>query len=55
MTFIPLAEEIGEIIPLSNWIIEQACFEAALWPNRYVISVNLSPLHLSDPGLIGTV
>ena len=49
-TFIPLAEEIGEIIPLSNWIIAQACFEAALWPNRHVVSVNLSPLHLSDPG-----
>ena len=54
-TFIPLAEEIGEIIPLSDWILAQACFEAALWPNRHVVSVNLSPLHLSDPGLIGTV
>jgi diguanylate cyclase (GGDEF)-like protein len=54
-TFIPLAEEIGEIIPLSNWILAQACFEAALWPNRYVVSVNLSPLHLSDPALIDTV
>ncbi|MET3828303.1 diguanylate cyclase (GGDEF)-like protein [Sphingomonas sp. PvP055] len=53
--FIPLAEEIGAIIPLSNWIIAQACFEAALWPNRHVIAVNLSPLHLSDPGLVGTV
>jgi len=53
--FIPLAEEIGEIIPLSNWIIRQACFEAALWPNRHVVSVNLSPLHLSDPGLVETV
>jgi diguanylate cyclase (GGDEF)-like protein len=53
--FIPLAEEIGEIIPLSNWIIRQACFEAALWPGRHAVSVNLSPLHLSDPGLVGTV
>ena len=53
--FIPVAEEIGEIIPLSNWIINQACFEAALWPNRYPIAVNLSPLHLSDPGLVATV
>lgn len=53
--FIPLAEEIGEIIPLSKWILAQACFEAALWPNRHVVSVNLSPLHLSDPGLIDTV
>lgn len=55
LAFIPLAEEIGEIIPLSNWIIAQACFEAALWPNRHAVSVNLSPLHLSEPGLIATV
>ena len=53
--FIPLAEEIGEIIPLSRWIIRQACFEAALWPNRHPIAVNLSPLHLSDPELVETV
>ena len=53
--FIPLAEEIGEIIPLSDWIIDQACFEASLWPNRHIVAVNLSPLHLSDPGLIDTV
>jgi diguanylate cyclase (GGDEF)-like protein len=54
-TFIALAEEIGEIIPLSNWIIQQACFEAALWSSRHVVSVNLSPLHLSAPELVETV
>ena len=53
--FIPLAEEVGAIVPLSNWIIAQACFEAASWREEHVISVNLSPLHLADPGLIGTV
>ena len=53
--FIPLAEEAGEIVPLSIWIMNQACFEAALWPGRHVVAVNLSPLHLSDPGLLGTV
>ncbi|KQN88869.1 diguanylate cyclase [Sphingomonas sp. Leaf67] len=54
-TFIPLAEESGEIVPLSIWILRQACFEAALWPNRHCVSVNLSPKHLSDPRLIETV
>lgn len=53
--FIPLAEKSGDIVPLSIWIIRQACFEAALWPNRYSISVNLSPIHLSDPRLVETV
>jgi len=53
--FIPLAEESGEIVPLSIWILRQACFEAALWPNRHSVSVNLSPKHLSDPRLVDTV
>jgi predicted signal transduction protein with EAL and GGDEF domain len=55
VAFIPLAEESGEIVPLSIWILRQACFEAALWPNRHMVSVNLSPKHLSDPRLIDTV
>lgn len=54
-SFIPLAEESGEIVPLSVWILRQACFEAALWPNRHPVAVNLSPKHLADPQLIETV
>jgi len=42
-------------VPLSIWILRQACFEAALWPNRHIVSVNLSPKHLGDPRLIDTV
>lgn len=53
--FIPLAEESGEIVPLSIWILRRACFEAALWPDQHNVSVNLSPKHLSDPRLIDTV
>lgn len=53
--FIPLAEEIGEIVPLSEWILRQACFEAALWTGRYPVAVNLSAHHLSDPKLVKTV
>jgi diguanylate cyclase (GGDEF)-like protein len=55
VVFISLAEETGEIVPLSIWILRQACFEAALWPTRVPVSVNLSPLHLSDASLIETV
>ena len=53
--FIPLAEKSGDIVPLSIWIIRQACFEAALWPNRHSVSVNLSPIHLADSRLVETV
>lgn len=55
VAFIPLAEESGEIVPLSIWILRQACFEAALWTNKHNVSVNLSPKHLSDPRLVETV
>jgi len=53
--FIPLAEESGEIVPLSIWILRKACVEAARWPEGHVVSVNLSPKHLSDPRLVDTV
>ncbi|WP_267387092.1 EAL domain-containing protein [Sphingomonas sp. GC_Shp_3] len=53
--FIPLAEKSGDIVPLSIWILRQACFEAALWPNRHPVAVNISPIHLADPRLVETV
>lgn len=55
VTFIPLAEAGGLIVPLSIWVLRQACFEAAGWADRHIVSVNLSPLHLSDPRLVETV
>ncbi|WP_294270466.1 EAL domain-containing protein [uncultured Sphingomonas sp.] len=53
--FIPLAEKSGDIVPLSNWILRRACGEAARWAEPYPVSVNLSPMHLSDRGLVETV
>jgi len=53
--FIPLAEESGEIVPLSIRILRRACREAASWPGRHTVSVNLSPKHLADPQLVETV
>jgi diguanylate cyclase (GGDEF)-like protein len=43
-TFIPLAEESGLIIPLGQWILHEACREAASWPTQLRIAVNLSPI-----------
>ena len=42
-TFIPIAEESGLIIPLSDWVMTQACSEAARWPKQLFVSINLSP------------
>jgi diguanylate cyclase (GGDEF)-like protein len=40
--FIPIAEEIGLIIPIGQWVLRQACTEAAKWPRGMKIAVNLS-------------
>jgi diguanylate cyclase (GGDEF)-like protein/PAS domain S-box-containing protein len=52
-TFIPLAEESGLIAPLGEWIVREACREAASWPQPLQIAVNLSPVEFrhGDTGL----
>jgi diguanylate cyclase (GGDEF)-like protein len=42
--FIPLAEETGAIGPIDEWVLREACREAASWPNPLSIAVNLSPV-----------
>jgi EAL domain-containing protein (putative c-di-GMP-specific phosphodiesterase class I) len=57
-TFIPIAEESGLIIPLGEWILREACREAASWQKPLQIAVNLSPVqfrHGDLPGLVHTV
>ncbi len=53
--FIPLAEEIGLIVPIGEWVLRQACFDGAKWPEDVRIAVNLSPVQLRDKRLIETV
>jgi predicted signal transduction protein with EAL and GGDEF domain len=50
-TFIPLAEEIGFIAPIGDWVIRQACATAAQWPDDLVVAVNISALQFRSPGL----
>jgi diguanylate cyclase (GGDEF)-like protein len=53
--FIPLAEEIGLIMPLGEWVLRHACAEAARWPEHVRLAVNLSPAQFRDRGLVRTV
>ena len=53
--FIPIAEEIGLIVPLGEWVLRTACAEAAGWPAHVRLAVNLSPAQFRDRGLVGTV
>ncbi len=49
--FIPVAEEIGLIVPLGEWVLRQACRDAATWPGKRTVAVNLSAVQFRNPGL----
>jgi len=53
--FIPLAEEMGLIVPLGEWVLRHACAEAANWPDPIKVAVNLSPVQFRNRGLVTTV
>jgi diguanylate cyclase (GGDEF)-like protein len=53
--FIPIAEDIGLIVALGEWVIRQACADAALWPDDICVAVNLSPTQLLNKGLLPAV
>jgi diguanylate cyclase (GGDEF)-like protein len=53
--FIPLAEETGLIVELGAWVLEQACLEAATWPDPIRIAVNLSPIQFKSPVLVSAL
>ena len=47
--FIPLAEEVGLIPAIGRWVLQQACADAASWPARLKVAVNLSPSQFRGP------
>jgi len=53
--FIPLAEEAGLIGKIGEWVLRTALEEAAHWPDRVRVAVNLSPLQFNDPGVVAMV
>ena len=59
--FIPIAEETGLIVPLGNWILEEACRQARSWQEQYpgdpplLISVNVSSRQLQQADLVQQV
>jgi diguanylate cyclase (GGDEF)-like protein/PAS domain S-box-containing protein len=59
--FIPIAEETGLIVPLGQWVLEEACRQLLLWQQGGQIgadcwvSVNLSARQLTQPDLVERV
>ena len=53
--FIPLAEEIGLIVPIGEWVLREACIAAASWPGEMRVAVNLSPAQFKSRDLVTAV
>ena len=49
--FIPVAEEAGTIMAIGEWVLRQACRDAAEWPEHLTLAVNVSPVQLRVPTL----
>jgi diguanylate cyclase (GGDEF)-like protein/PAS domain S-box-containing protein len=53
--FIPVAEDIGLIVPLGEWVLREACAEAAKWPADVKVAINLSPVQFRSRNLVQAV
>ena len=57
--FLPLAEKTGLIIPIGNWVINEACRQLREWHLQghqdWSMAVNLSTLQFEQPSLVKTV
>jgi diguanylate cyclase (GGDEF)-like protein/PAS domain S-box-containing protein len=53
--FIPVAEDIGLIVALGEWVLRQACSEAVKWPADVKVAVNLSPVQFRSRNLVQMV
>jgi diguanylate cyclase (GGDEF)-like protein len=53
--FIPMAEEIGLIVPIGEWVIRTACEDAMHWPDPLSVAVNVSAVQFRGAGLAQTI
>lgn len=57
--FLPLAEKTGLIVPLGNWVIDEACRQLSEWRTQgnidWSVAVNLSTLQFEQPSLVQTI
>ncbi|MDX8357593.1 bifunctional diguanylate cyclase/phosphodiesterase [Sphingopyxis terrae] len=54
-TFVPIAEDIGAIVPIGEWVLREACIAAAHWPDHINIAVNVSAIQFQLPNLASMV
>ncbi|WP_246427073.1 putative bifunctional diguanylate cyclase/phosphodiesterase [Sphingopyxis panaciterrulae] len=49
--FVPIAEEANLIWPIGEWVLRRACEEAARWPSKLRVAVNVSPIQFANEEL----
>jgi predicted signal transduction protein with EAL and GGDEF domain len=52
---IPLAEEAGLVEEIGEWVLREACEQAAVWPSGLRVAVNVSASQLRDRSLVALV
>lgn len=59
--FIPIAEEIGLMLSIGHWVLEEACQQLRAWHRQFpqqpplTMSVNISGLQFADPGFVDQI
>ncbi len=53
--FIPVAEDARLIVPIGNWVLQQACKDAMEWPDSTKVAVNISVDQLTSQGFVESV
>jgi diguanylate cyclase (GGDEF)-like protein len=53
--FIALAEETGLIVPIGEWVLQQACADAVKWPAHAKVAVNLSSVQFKRGNLLDVI
>jgi diguanylate cyclase (GGDEF)-like protein/PAS domain S-box-containing protein len=53
--FVPIAEECKLIVPMGEWILKTAMREAAKWPSKLRVAVNLSPVQFRNRRLLASI
>jgi diguanylate cyclase (GGDEF)-like protein len=53
--FVAVAESAGLMVPIGEWVLDEACRHAREWPAAPIVSINVSAKQLAAPGFVERV